>query len=249
LWTCVDGPAYPDGVLRAAAVARLKSLYILGRDDAASREMAEAAQLQAARLGLRVAKLDIYPRSLSDFLPQIYEAMGADADAWIAFGDARDAAEMVKTFKRHGFAPGFFYARGAVDPRFIERVGQDAELTLASAEYDPRLPLPGNASFARAYRVKWSLPPGPLAAAAYAAGQVLAAAVVRAGSAEPEKLRATLATLEVDTVLGTYRVDRATGAQLGMQPTLVQIVRGRAEPVKDYVVKPYPQWSERVPLQ
>jgi branched-chain amino acid transport system substrate-binding protein len=241
--------AYPDGVLRAASAARLKSLYILGRDDAASREMAEAAQLQAARLGLKVAMLDVYPRSLTDFLPQLYQAMGADADGWIAFGDGRDAAEMVKTFKRNGYAPSLFYARGAVEPGFIERVGQDAEFTLASADYDPRLPRPGNASFARAYRAKWSLPPGPLAAAAYAAGQVLAAAVVRAGTAEPEKLRAALAALEVDTVLGTYRVDPATGAQLGMRPTLVQIVKGRPEPVKDYAAKPYPQWSERVPLQ
>ncbi len=241
--------AYPDGVLRAAAAAGSKSLYILGRDDAASREMAEAANLQATRLGLKVAAVDIYPRSLADFLPQLYQAMGADADAWIAFGDARDAAEMVKTFRRHGYAPNLFYARGAADPRFIERVGQDAEFTLASIEYDPRFATAGNASFVRAYRMKWSLPPGPLAAAAYAACQVLAAAVERAGTVEAEKLRDALAKLEAATVLGTYRVEPATGAQLGMQPALAQVLNGRAELVKGYAAKTYPQWSERVRLQ
>jgi len=241
--------AYAEGPLRAAAAAGVKSLYILGRDDAASREMAEAAQVEAARLGLKVALVEVYPRSTVDFLPQLYQAMGADADGWIAFGDARDAAEMVKTFKRHGFAPHLFYARGASDAAFVDRVGQDAEFTLASSEYDPRFATAGNSSFVRAYRLKWATPPGPLAAAGYAAGQVLAAAVARAGTAEPEKLRAALAALEADTLLGTYRVDPATGAQLGMQPRLVQVLKGRASPVAADAVKPYPQWDERVPLQ
>src|SRR3954471_7009094 len=147
--------AYPEGVLRAAAAAALKAVYILTRDDAASREMTEGAQLQAAKLGLKVALVEVYPRASVDFLPQLYQAMGADVDGWIAFGDARDAAEMVKTFKRHGFAPQLFYARGASDPAFIKRVGQDAEFTLASTDYDPRLPTAGNSSFARAYRLKW----------------------------------------------------------------------------------------------
>ena len=40
-----------------------------------------------------------------------------------------------------------------------------------------------------------------------------------------------LAALEVDTVLVRYRVDPATGAQIGMQPVVVQRIRGREQPV------------------
>ena len=96
-----------------------------------------------------------------------------------------------------------------------------------------------------------SAPPNTAAAAGYAAGQVLAAAVAAAGTAEPEKLRAALAALRADTVLGSYRVDPATGTQLGMQPVVVQIERGRPEPVwpealaRGREVKPYPQWNDR----
>jgi branched-chain amino acid transport system substrate-binding protein len=247
--------AYAEGIVQTAAAARAKALYILGRDDGASREMAEAAQAQALKLGLKVVLLDFYGRTNGDFLPQIYKAMGYDSDAWIAFGDARDAADMIKTFKRHGFAPQFFYVRGAAEPRFIELVGQDAEFTLASVDYDPRQTTAGNASFVRAYRERWSVPPNAAAAAGYAAGQVLAAAVARAGTVEPEKLRAALAALRADTVLGSYRVDPATGTQIGMQPVVVQIERGRPEPVwpealaRGRAVKPYPQWNDRQVLE
>src|SRR5436305_1101847 len=80
----------------------------------------------------------------ADFLPQLYRAMGVQADAWIAFGEARDGAEMVKTLKRHGYVPRVFYLRAGAEPRFISLVGQDAEFILGSKEYDPRFPTTGN---------------------------------------------------------------------------------------------------------
>jgi branched-chain amino acid transport system substrate-binding protein len=89
----------------------------------------------------------------------------------------------------------------------------------------------GNPAFVQAFTAKWSAAPGPLAAAAYAAGTVLAEAVRRAGSVEADKLRAVLASLELDTVLGRYRVEPASGAQAGIKPVLTQIVRGRARPL------------------
>ena len=219
--------AYADGVLAAARAAGAQSLFILGRDDAASREMAEAAQAKAKSLGFAQASLETYSGSTVDFLPQLYNAMAAQADAWIAFGQLRDAAQMVKTLKRQGYVPRLLYARASVQPDFTQLVGQDAEYVLGSQEYDPRSPAGDNAAFVKAYSARWSAPPGATAAAAYAAGTVLAAAVREAGSVDSEKLRAALATLEVQTVLGPYRVDRQTGAQIGMEPPLSQIIRGK----------------------
>jgi branched-chain amino acid transport system substrate-binding protein len=236
--------AYAEGVLAAAREVNAESLYIVARDDAASREMAEAAQAQAKKLGFGRVEIEIYPPGTEDFLPQLYKAMGGHADAWIAFAEARAGADMVKTLKRQGYVPKLFYLRASTDPRFISYVGQDAEFILGAKEYDARFPTEGNAKFVQAFTAKWSAPPGALAAQAYAAGTVLGEALRRAGTVDSAKLRAALAAMEVDTVLGPYRVDPANGAQLGMKPVLTQIVRGRAQPVKGEV-RPFMPWSER----
>lgn len=243
--------AYAEGPLELARRTGAQSVYILGRDDAASREMAEAAAAQAGRLGLRAVKLAIFPGTTNDFLPQLYEAMGVHADAWIAFGEARDGADMVKTLKRHGFVPKLLYARSSPDPHFIELIGQDAEHVLGSKEYDARFARAENERFVKAYRAKWSSTPGALAAAAYTAGSVLAAGVARAGTAASDKLRAALGALELDTLLGRYRIDPASGAQIGMKPVVVQIVEGRPQPVwPDPLAAgrepaPFVAWAER----
>ena len=243
--------AYADGALWAAREAGVESLYIATRDDAASRDIAEAVQTQARALGFGNVTLEVYSGRTDDFLPLLYQAMQVDADGWIAFGEARDAAEMVKILKKEGYVPKVVYARAAVEPRFIKLVGQDAEYILGSKDYDPRFPSSGNAEFVKAFTARFATPPGALAAAGYTAGVVLAAGVRRAGSVEPQKLRSALATLQVDTVLGPYRVDPASGAQVGMKPVLLQIVKGRAQPVwpeavaGERSVLPFAQWADR----
>jgi branched-chain amino acid transport system substrate-binding protein len=247
--------SYARGILAVAQAAGARSLFILARDDAVTREMAEAAQAGARDLGFARVELELYSGSVVDFLPQVYRAMTIEADAWIAFGEVRDAADMVKTLKRQGYVPRLFYARASTDPRFIRLVGQDAESILGSKPYDPRFATQGNAAFVHAFVARWSAPPGAPAAAAYAAGQVLAAAARRAGTLDAEKLRNALAALEVDTVLGPYRVDQQSGAQLGIAPAVTQIVGGRAEALwpaalaGDRALAPFVSWTERQVLK
>jgi len=243
--------AYADGVLAVASQAQAQSLYIVARDDAGSREMGEAALSLGRKLGFPHVELDIYSAGTVDFLPQLYKAMRVHADAWIAFGEPRDGGDIVKTLKRQGYEPRMLYVRASPDPRFRQRIGQDAEFMLGSAEYDARFPTPGNESFVQAFKAKWSATPGPLAAAAYAAGTVLDEGVRRAGSADGAKLRAVLATMELDTVLGRYKVDPATGAQVGMKPVVTQTVLGRAQPIWPEALAgqrkllPFMSWAER----
>ena len=243
--------AYAEGIVELARDAHAQSIYLVARDDAGSREMGEAALALARKLGIAQVSLDIYSAGTVDFLPQLYKAMGTHADAWVAFGEARDGGDMVKTLKRQGYEPKVLYVRNSVDVRFVQRVGQDAEFILGSKEYDARFPTPGNESFVKAFNARWSARPGPLAAAAYAAGTVLAEGLRRAGTAEGPKLRAVLATLELDTVLGRYRVDPANGAQLGMKPAVTQRVKGREQPVwpaalaGERKLLPFMSWAER----
>jgi branched-chain amino acid transport system substrate-binding protein len=208
--------------------------------------MAQGTQSAAAVQDFAVADVALYKPGTLDFSAQVKKARAAEAQAWIAFGDVRDAAEMVKTFKRLDYAPQLFFAAAASHPRFIALLGQDAEFSLGAVDFDPRVGAPAR-SFAKAYAAKWTVAPSLAAAQGYAAGTVLAAAVRSAGTLEQAKLRAALAELELPTVFGMYRVAPESGLQIGAAPVVVQIRRGRPETGNPLL--PYPQWNERAVIR
>jgi len=252
-----SGPSYAargEGLLQLARKAGITRLHILARQELPAQEIAEAMRLEALAQGFVVPEVETYSSFTADFTPFVLRASAANAQAWIAFGEARDAADMVKTFKKHGYAPQLFFARRAAEPAFVTAVGQDAEFTLAEVEYDPRLARAGNPEFVKAFTAKWSAPPGLAAAEGYVAGSVLGEAVRRAGTLETDKVRAALADLQTETPLGTYRVG-ANGQQLGIVPAVAQIQRGRAQVVWPFgletaqPLQPYPQWKDRQELR
>ena len=239
--TAVPYAAYGRGVLEVAEAAEMRRLFIVAREDAASAEMAEATRNAAAN-GASAGDVESYRPGTLDFAAQVTKARAAKADAWIAFGDVRDAAEMVKTFKRLDYAPALFFAASASHPRFIALLGQDAEFSLGAVDFDARRNDAARA-FAKAYTARFTVPPSLAAAEGYTAGLVLAAAVRSAGSVAQEAVRGALAELELSTPLGEYRVSPESGAQLGFKPLLVQIRKGRPE--LGAPLLPYPQWNER----
>ena len=240
--SAVPYAAYGMGALQAAVDAGLRRIFIVSRDDLPSREAAEALRSAAAAQKLELSPIEVYRPGTLDYAPQVAHARAVNAEAWIAFGDVRDAAEMVKAFKKLDYAPPLFFAQGAAHPRFVALVGQDAEWSLGAADFDPRLDALARA-FAKAYMAKWNMPPGLPAAEGYAAGCVLGAAVRAAGTFLQEAVRAALAELELPTVLGDYRVAPDSGAQIGAKPRLIQIRSGR--PYAGTPLLPYPQWNER----
>lgn len=243
--------AYGAAAMEMAKEEGAETAAILARDDPPAREMAGSARDAALKLGIKTGEVMVYAGGASDFEPQAISAQAAGIQAWIAFGEVRDAAEMVKTLKRLGYAPRFFFAQKTYDRRLIPLIGQDAEFALGAVEYDPRFATPGNAQFVKAYSAKWGSRPGPSAAEGYAAATVLAEGLRRAGTADANKLRAALASLAIGTVLGEFKVDPATGEQIAMVPALTQVIKGRPELVwppslqTAKPVLPYPPWSER----
>ena len=245
--------AYGTGALELARGLGVRRVMLLARDDPGAREMASRAQEGAAAAGLMAAQVEIYAAGSTDFTTPVARARAAGAEGWIAFGLPQDAAEMVKSFRRLGFAPRLFVAQGADDPEFIKRVGQDAEFAVGISAYDRRAATRGNAQFVAAYAKKWSAEPGLLAAEGYAAAKVLEEAVRSAGSIDTGKLQEALAALETETPLGAHKVDRA-GAQVAARPLLSQIIRGRREIVWPEALataklQPYAAWEARKRLK
>lgn len=247
--TCSPYTSRGEGVLQVARKAGLTRLYIVARQDPPAQETAEATRRAALAQGFSVPEVETFPPYTMDFTPFADRALRSQAQGWIAFGEARDAADMVRTFRKAGYAPQLFFARGAAEASFIAAVGQDAELTLTDVEYDPRLARPANAEFVKAYTARWSAPPDLAAAEGYSAASVLGDAVRRAGTLENEKLRVALASVRTETPLGIYRVG-ADGQQLGIVPAVAQIQRGKVrvvwpEELQSAQPQPYLPWKER----
>jgi branched-chain amino acid transport system substrate-binding protein len=246
----VPAPAaeYGAGALALARAAGHTRLHVVARNDPASREAAAQCVEKARAAGLDAPPAEAVPAA--QIPVQIARARSRDAQAWIAFGQPEDAADMVIAFKKIGYAPWMFFAQGVAEPRFVQLVGRDAEFALGLASYETRSPARGNAEFVEAWRKRWSADPGAAAATAYAALLVLEAGVRKAQDTDTEKLRAALSALEVETPIGPYRVD-ASGAQAGIKPMVVQIQRGRREIVWPEALAtaklhlPYPRWDER----
>ncbi|TAK44280.1 MAG: hypothetical protein EPO29_03545 [Betaproteobacteria bacterium] len=240
---------YGTAALELARRMDYRRVLIVARNDPVAREMADGALAASPALGLQ-ATLELYAPRTEDFAPILGKARASGAQAWITFGLAKDAAQMVKDFRRLAYAPAMFVAQGAADAQFVKQLGQDAEQALGLSPWERTLRTRGNSRFAEGYLRKWSAEPTALAAQGYAAGKVLEGAVRRAGSLEQEALRAALAALRTETPLGGYEVDH-NGAQRAARPVVVQIQKGRREivwPESFATAKwqlPYPRWEER----
>jgi len=226
-------------------------LFLIARADPIAREMADALAADAALRKVEVSPVVSFPVDTQEFDDFVLQAKAQNATAWVAFGSARDAANMVISFKRLGYAPLMFVARGAEQADFIRRVGQDAEYAIGIGAWTPRLRTSGNDAFVRAYRAQWSEEPDLGAAQGYSACRVLEAAVRRAGSLDTERLRAALTQLDMQTPLGRFHTEPGTGRQIATQSVLVQIRKGRYEIIWPAslatapAVLPYPPWDQR----
>jgi branched-chain amino acid transport system substrate-binding protein len=137
-------------------------------------------------------------------------------------------------------------------PNFPEQLGATAEYILGFSQWEP-LPAvlghPGMKEYIERYEKRFGEKPNYHAGGAYAGLQVTEAAIKKAGSFDPEKVRDTLATIEVVTVYGRYKVDaRGMNSHEGLT---FQILRGQRRivwPEKWAEAKaelPMPEWSKR----
>ena len=120
---------------------------------------------------------------------------------------------------------------GPTTPDFIRALGPLADGVFASSQWSPdvkyRGPVFGSArDYAQVFERKYGFVPDYHAAESSAAGVVLQLALEKAGSLEPEKIRAALAGLEATTFYGPVRFD-AGGLNVGKPMVTVQVQHGK----------------------
>jgi branched-chain amino acid transport system substrate-binding protein len=194
-----------------------------------------------------------YPLKQTDFTALLQKIRGAGAEAIFSNSYFADAAAQLRQLREQNINLRLFSSTvGPGLPNFPEQLGSTAEYVLGFSQWEPLaavLKHPGMKEFIEAYEKRFGELPNYHAGSAYGALQVTEAALKRVGSFDNQKLRDALATIEVQTVFGRYKVDaRGLNAHEGLT---FQILRGKRMvvwPEKWAEAKaelPVPEWSRR----
>lgn len=166
-----------------------------------------------------------YAASTSDFSSTALRIAEGDPQVVIECSAIQDSIGLTRALDQQGFRPEVIASPTAVDPAFVEGLGDLAERTVGYTQFDEALDFEGTEDFLSGYEDSYDTPVNTQAAGAYATVQVLAAAIEEAGSTDKEAVNDALHSGGFETVLGEYAVDDS-GVQTGYSPVLFQWVDG-----------------------
>jgi branched-chain amino acid transport system substrate-binding protein len=243
--------AYVEGIVPMMEKFGLKTVMMVSRDFNAARDMSAELDKVYKAGTLTLLSSEYFPAGTSDFSSQIAKARQQNPDAWISLAYPNEAIEMVKQFKATNFTPKIFISNGVSQEDFLKATGKDGDYAIGISLYEPTVRTKGNPEFVKSFHAKYGYEPGYYAGFGFSGVTVLEEAVVKAGSLDQTKLRDVLGSMETDTVLGHYKIDSKTGAQLAAKGLLVQVRNGKREIVWPFELKtvdavvPVPAWSAR----
>jgi branched-chain amino acid transport system substrate-binding protein len=220
---------YAVGMLNLALLNDLFSVAIAHADDAFSTSAGEGARKWAPRLGLDVVMFEKFEKGQRDLTNLAERAKLAGADLLIMAGHFNESIDMRQAMAGIEWYPRAYFATiGPVLSRYYDELKDAVNLTFASTLWEPELNFPHSREFAARFRASYQLEPTYHSATAYAAGQILEAAVKSAGSFDREDIRQALQDLHMHTIIGRYQVD-ATGIQVKHFPLTIQWQEGRKQ--------------------
>ncbi len=242
---------YMDPILEFGKSKGLKKIALIYENTAFPRGVASGVKSKAKQLGMQVVFEEEYGKASTDFSSMIIKIKSKKPDMVIGGSYLPDSTAFMRQAKENRlYAKIFAFAVGPGLPDFGQNLGLDAEGVMGNTQWEPTLKLPGVKEFAEKYKQKYGHEPGYHAGGGYGTGQVLEAAVKKAGSMDHDKVRAALFALDIVTAFGRYKVD-ATGKQVGKPAYAVQWLAGERHivlPVEAATAKlayPFKDWGKR----
>ena len=149
-----------------------------------------------------------YSEGDKDFKAQLTAIMASGADGLLVSGYYTEAALVCIQAKQLGLAIPIFGGDGWEAQELITIGGDAVEGKFYSTHFSPASPAPAVQAFVARFRQRWGAEPDAMAALGYDSAGVLAAAIRRAGTAEPAALRAAIAaTKDYPGVTGSTSLD------------------------------------------
>jgi branched-chain amino acid transport system substrate-binding protein len=222
---------YTQGMLRLAHEAGLTTVAILHSDDPFSEEIANGTRKWAPYLNLKVSVDVGFARDATDLTDVVRQARAAGVDLLVVAGYFKEAVHAHQALTKVGWVPRAFFATiGPTLSDWKTMFGSSADHTFATSlwESNDSFAYPQSKEFAAAFSSRYGMEASYQAAAAYAAGQILEAAIESSKSINHDDVRAAFFDLDTYTVLGRFAVDR-TGMQVKRLDMIIQWQNGRKE--------------------
>ena len=226
--------------------------YVIA-DDPFGGPVADGIKSQLEAAGVQTVYSKVYPPETTNF-DAIASAVASKKPDVIAQGSAglADGVGLDRALIKVGYSPKqlFQASTPSFADQFSNAIGLDnTEGIFYAVSYHVASPTPGNKEFLAAYRAKYNTDPPEDAADAYAAAQVLQAAVEAVGSIDDQQALADwLRDNSVDTILGTLSWDDKGAPEQAF--LLAQWQKGDEEIVlpddaatSDTIVNPKPAWK------
>ncbi len=220
---------YALEMIRLAVLHDLRRVAIVYADDEFSVEVANGAKKWAGRANREVVVFEKFKKGIRDLQYLALKAKEARAELIVVAGHFDESVDMRRALKSVGWYPRAYFATiGPTLQKYADEMQQDAEFTFASSLWEPdeSLEFPGSLGFIKAFKNAYEILPSYHAANAYAAGQVIEAAITNAGSLDRGKIRQTLYDLDVHVAIGRFRVDRF-GVPIKHRPLIIQWLGGK----------------------
>lgn len=192
------------------AVVEPTSVAIVHEHSDYGSSVARAMRDWCRERGVKVPVFQGYEPGALDFTPILSQIKDAEPDVVYLVSYLMDASLIMRQARAQGVTPRLFTAGGGgfVLPELITNAGTAVENVVTAALWCPTLGYPGAAEFAETYQARYGGPPTYHAAEAYACLHVVADALERAASSDPERLRVALTDTDLLTVFGPVRFEQ-----------------------------------------
>lgn len=208
--------------------------------------------------GLEIVMKEPYPANSSDLTPVVLKAKQLNPDIIMMVSYVSDAALLTKTFAEQKVKPLAFIGTsgGFADPTYYNLAGEACENFFDISTWEPDVNRPTSQDTNKRFKEKYGYAMNAEAVKAYVGMYVIADTLERAGSTDPEKLRAAFAATDLKSgPAQMYAAETkfdATGQMVNAPIVICQYqkVNGKIERVSVYpeaearvgsqIVWPYP---------
>ena len=159
-------------------------------------------------LGGKIVAFEAHATGATDFKAQLTKIIAAKPDVIYISDYYNDVALIAKQARELGYTGPLVGGDGWDSPDLVKIGGKAVENGYFTNHFSKDDPSPQVQEFVRKYEAKFGKTPDALAALAYDAMVIMLDAIKRAGSTDPEKIRAALAATNIQVVSGMISFDK-----------------------------------------
>jgi branched-chain amino acid transport system substrate-binding protein len=242
---------------------RFESVSIFHEDTAFGTDSAKVQERLAKENNIKVLEKITYKAQTTSLTSEVQRLKAANADVFMPSSYTSDTFLLLRTFKELDYNPKLIVAQNAgfTDPTFLATMGKDAEGAITRSPYNGdlagRIPL-----LAKVNEIFKKHSNGrdlsDVSARGFTGFMTLLDALNRAGSTDPEKLRAALAATDIPPELLIVPYTRvkfdANGQNTGVRAILMQVQKGKYCTIYPFelasceVMFPNPTWADKAKM-